>query len=216
MVKMTRLPNGHGKYLRLVAAGFAEALPALFTLFLIHRRVRQLRRMVFHLRGPEVPIAVLDAVREAEQHFYRNLGLLRRFAEDLQDVLCFISPGLIYALNVSVGPYRIKAQSVAGLIDYAIERDYLIMAVPPRRKDAALLAYFSMQPFINQWQAALILQHLKEQHPLLATMSWSSIAADRRLIAKLYSGYMGAGGDWATWKASIEPGKVAVERLQLG
>jgi len=68
---------------------------------------------------------------------------------------------------------------------------------------------------INQWLAALLLQHLKEEHPILATLPWSQIAGDRRLIAKLYSSYMGAGGDWAAWKASVEPGDVARKRMGI-
>ena len=46
-------------------------------------------------------------------------------------------------------------------------------------------------------------------------MPWSQIAGDRRLTAKLYSGYLGAGGDWAGWKASVEPGAVARKRLGI-
>ena len=130
--------------------------------------------------------------------------------------LSFVAPELVYRLNVSVGPYRIKARSVAELIDEAIPEGYLTFEAPPGQSVDTLLAYFSMQPVINQWQAALLLQHLKNQHPVLATLPWSEIAADKRLIAKLYSGYLGAGGDWAAWKRSVEPGKVARARMQLG
>ncbi len=172
--------------------------------------------ITFHLSGPEVPVVILDAVRDAESRFYRDLGFFRRCIEDLQDVLSFMAPELVYRLNASVGPYRIKAHSVARLIDAAIPQGYLTVEAPPGQTLDALLAYFSIQPVTNQWLAALLLQHLKDQHPALAPLPWSAIAADRRLIAKLYSGYMGAGGDWAGWKRSVEPGKVARARMQLG
>lgn len=200
--------------------GAAGGVPAvvllpLFALMLLYRRVHHLREIVFHLRGPDVPIAVLDAVREAESYFYHHLSLPRRLAEDLQDIACFVWPGLIYRLDASVGPYRIKAHSVVGLLGYAVERGYLAPVRPQDSRHAKLVPYFAMQPVMNEWQAALLLQHLKEQHPLLAPLDWSAIAADRRLIAKLYSGYMGAGGDWETWRATLEPGAVARERLGL-
>lgn len=184
-------------------------------LVFLYRRKHQLQGLTFHLSGPEVPVAILDAVRDAEAHFYRDLGFFRRRIEDVQDVLSFVAPELIYRLNVSVGPYRIKVRSVEGLIDEATGRGYLTLEAAPGQTLAELLPYFSMQPVINQWLAALLLQHLKEEHPTLATLPWSRIAGDRRLTAKLYSGYMGAGGDWADWKASIEPGAVARKRLGL-
>jgi len=200
---------------------FALALPFYGVLFFIptvvflYRRKRQLQGLTFHLSGPEVPVVILDAVRDAESRFYRDLGFFRRRVEDLQDVLSFVAPELVYRLNASVGPYRIKARSVDGLIDEAIARGYLTVEVALGQTLSALLPYFSMQPVINQWLAALLLQHLKEEHPVLATLPWSQIAGDRRLIAKLYSGYMGAGGDWAAWKASVEPGDVARKRMGI-
>lgn len=192
------------------------ALFLALTVVFIYRRKRQLQGITFHLSGPEMPVVILDAVRDAESRFYRELGFCRRCVGDLQDVLSFVAPELVYRLNLSVGPYRIKARSVADLIDEALPTGYLTFEAPPGQTLDALLTYFSMQPVINQWQAALLLQHLKNQHPVLATLPWSAIAADRRLIAKLYSGYMGAGGDWAAWRSSAEPGKVARARMQVG
>lgn len=200
---------------------FALALPFYGVLFFIptvvflYCRKRQLQGLTFHLSGPEVPVVILDAVRDAESRFYRDLGFFRRRVEDVQDVLSFVTPELIYRLNVSVGPYRIKVRSVEGLIDEATARGYLTLETAPGQTLSALLPYFSMQPVINQWLAALLLQHLKEEHPILTTLPWSQIAGDRRLTAKLYSGYMGAGGDWAGWRGSVEPGAVARKRMGL-
>lgn len=185
------------------------------TVIFLYRRKRQLQGLTFHLSGPEVPVVILDAVRDAEARFYHDLGFFRRRVEDVQDVLSFVAPELIYRLNVSVGPYRIKVRSVEELIDEATARGYLTLETAQGQTLPALLPYFSMQPVINQWLAALLLQHLKEEHPVLAALPWPQIATDRRLTAKLYSGYMGAGGDWAGWKASIEPGAVARKRMGI-
>lgn len=200
--------------LLLALPGYGLVFLLLLLLF-VYRRKRQLQRLTFHLRGPDVPAAILDAVRDAEAQFYRDLGPLRRFVEDVQDVFSFLVPGLIQALNLSVGPYRIRPQSVAGLLDEAVALGYLTVEDAEAGADHALLAYLSMQPVINQWQAALLLQHLKDDHPQLAALDWSAIAAEPRLIAKLYSGYMGAGGDRAGWRATLEPGRVAKKRMHL-
>ncbi len=78
------------------------------------------------------------------------------------------------------------------------------------------MPYFALQPVLNDWQAALLLQSLKDKHPALAGRSWDEIASDPEAVAKLYSGYMGAGGDWAGWLADDAPGPVARQRLGLG
>ncbi len=215
------MPPRDNRLVRPAVSPVALALPGYGLVFFLglllffYRRKRQLQRLTFHLRGPDVPAAILDAVRDAEAQFYRELGPLRRFVEDVQDALSFLSPGLVQALNLSVGPYRIKPQSIAGLLEGAVARGYLTVEDAAAGTDQALLTYLSMQPVINQWQASLLLQHLKEDHPHLATLDWSAIAAAPRLIAKLYSGYMGAGGDWARWRASPEPGCVARRRMHL-
>jgi hypothetical protein len=45
-------------------------------------------------------------------------------------------------------------------------------------------------------------------------MDWETIAADDEVIAKLYSGYMGAGGAWEAWRSSMTPGAEARKRLR--
>lgn len=44
---------------------------------------------------------------------------------------------------------------------------------------------------------------------------WAEIETQPLLIAKLYSGYMGAGGDWAMWRSQLTPGPVALDRMNL-
>ena len=119
------------------------------TVIMLYRRKRQLQGLTFHLSGPEVPVAILDAVRDAESRFYRDLGFFRRCVEDVQDVLSFVAPELVCRLNASVGPYRIKAESVTRLIDEATGRSYLTIETAPGQTLSALLAYFSMQPVIK-------------------------------------------------------------------
>ncbi len=199
-------------------AGVALGALLLLALLMILavRRSRLVDRMNVRLRGPMVPESVLDAVRGAEVRWYQGLPTWRRLVKDAQDSVGVLAPHLVYRLNSSIGPYRIKARTVRGLIGYALEHDYLrIDAVQDPRLDK-LLPYFSLQPVLNDWQAALLLQSLKDEHPALAGRSWDEIASDPEAVAKLYSGYMGAGGDWAGWLADDAPGPVARQRLGLG
>jgi hypothetical protein len=76
-----------------------------------------------------------------------------------------------------------------------------------------VLPIFALQPSINDWQASVLLEYLRQRHPALRNMKWEVIAADPNAIAKLYSGYMGAGGDWALWKSDLVPGAVSRDRL---
>ena len=60
-----------------------------------------------------------------------------------------------------------------------------------------------------------MLEHLRRRHPELRDMSWDLITSEPQLVAKLYSGYMGAGGDWETWEVTLTPGPEAVRRMGL-
>ena len=77
-----------------------------------------------------------------------------------------------------------------------------------------LIAYFSHQPAINDWQIAIYLEWLRRDHPMLRKRNWSEISADDQLISKLYSGYMGAGGDWDSWRSDEMPGNESKKRFQ--
>lgn len=49
----------------------------------------------------------------------------------------------------------------------------------------------------------------------MTELAWLEIEAEPELIAKLYSGYMGAGGAWELWRENLNPGSVAKIRLGL-
>jgi hypothetical protein len=93
----------------------------------IYRRFRALSSIDFKLDPPDIPRIILVSIKTAEAEYYGSQALWRRAAEALQDLITFLSPGLVY---------------------------------------------------------------------------------------KLYSGYMGAGGDWDGWKASLTPGAESRRRFQ--
>lgn len=193
----------------LIGLGAAGA----FAVWEAHRNAQLLATMDFRTHGPDVPDNVLDAVRGAELKAYDDMGPLRRTAEDLQDAIALLSPRLAFARDFSLGPYRIKASTVRETLDYALAKDYLTVRSEPSGEYKDVLPQFALQPSINDWEAGVLLDFLKTRHPQLRTMTWDQIAADQNAIAKLYSGYMGAGGDWTTWEADTVPGAVSRERL---
>lgn len=178
-----------------------------------NRRAQLLAELDFRTQGPSVPTNVLDSVRGAELHAYRDMGPLRKAAEDLQDALALLSPQLAFSRDFSLGPYRIKASTVRETLDFALARGFLTLRSERSSRYNEVLPYFALQPSLNDWEAGVLLEYLRERHPQLARMSWEQISRDPEAIAKLYSGYMGAGGDWAAWASSMTPGAVSRSRL---
>lgn len=194
------------------ALGLTTALVGVIVF--LYRRFRILSSIDLKLYPPAIPRIVLLAIEAAEAEHYRSQPLWRRAVEILQDMLTFLSPGLVYKLNFSVGRYRIKPKTIDGLIQWSIRSNFLRIHRTDDRRLRALIAYFSHQPAINDWQISVYLEKLRREHPALGRMDWAEIGESDELIAKLYSGYMGAGGDWGAWKGSVTPGTESKKRLQ--
>lgn len=184
-------------------------------LVVLKERAHWLAALEFEIAPPPVPFSVLHKIQSAERESYANRPLLRRTLEEVQDVLVFASPRLAYRANFSVGRYRIKAQTIEKLLPWAIEQKYLVLDDILLGDFTHALAYFSEQPVLNDWQSAIYLEWLRRDHPQLATLVWPDITSDPMLVAKLYSGYMGAGGAWDIWRADLAPGSVSLRRLGL-
>ena len=184
-------------------------------LWVMKERAHWLASLEFELRPPAVPTSILAAVRNAERKSYADRSIVRRLVEEAQDVLVFASPETAYKMNFSVGRYRIKATSIEAILPWAVEQRFVLLDSTSPKNFAHALAYFSEQPGLNDWQAATYLEWLKQYHPGLAPMPWSEIASNPELIAKLYSGYMGAGGAWDLWRENLTPGPVARKRMGL-
>jgi hypothetical protein len=182
---------------------------------IFYHRYRVLAAADFALDPPPVPRSVIVAVKHAETFAYAQEPWYRRAAEYAQDVLTFLVPRLTYRMDFSVGRYRIKPATIEALIPWAEQQGYVQLYGEPDERLRHLLPYFSEQPVINDWQVAVILESLRRDHPQLRETTWEEIAGDPRLVAKLYSGYMGAGGAWEQWRATLTPGPVAVSRMRL-
>lgn len=179
----------------------------------LHSRARWLASIDFRISSPPVPVELIQKIKDAEARSYAARSKLRQLLEYGQDALTFVAPGITYRLNFSLGPYHIKAKTIQELLPWAVENEYLTILDAPRSHALESIAYFAEQPGLADWGASLIVQSLKERHPQLKTMSWNSIVASDQLVAKIYSGYMGAGGDWDLWEENLKPGPIALQRL---
>lgn len=184
-------------------------------LWILKDRADWLASLEFELSAPPVPPSVLTTIRDAESAAYAKRSGARRLIEEGQDMLVFASPETAYRLNFSVGRYRIKAKSIEAILPWAIGERFVVLEDTSARSFAHALAYFSEQPVLNDWQAATYLEWLRQDHPMMVDLSWSDIAANPELVAKLYSGYMGAGGAWDLWRENLTPGAIAKQRLGL-
>ena len=184
------------------------------TIFL-HYRAKSLAEIDFRISYPPVPVEVTSAVRSAEATYYESRGFLRKLAEEAEDVVTFFWPPIVTTLDLSVGPYRMKASTLKELIPWTISEGYLTVVDVEPHKALQAISYFSEQPALADWGAAVILENLRLRHPKLRDMDWNSISSNPDLIAKLYSGYMGAGGDWTAWEATLKPGPESLRRMNL-
>lgn len=189
----------------MIAAGIA--------LWDANRKVQLLASLDFRIHDPGIPENVLTAIRNAELKAYNDMGWVRKAVEDTQDSLALLWPGLAFSCDFSIGPYCIKASTVREVVDFALDEGYLTLNSERSSRYNEVLPLFALQPSINDWEASVLLEYLRRRHPILRNMPWQAIAADPNAIAKLYSGYMGAGGDWARWESDLVPGAVSRDRL---
>ena len=209
-----RSTDGQVKML-LFGVAIGVLIGALSSLVFLQQRASWLSQYEFELAPPPVPLSILRKVREAEKRSYAEVALWRRAVEEAQDILAFASPGLAYRMNFSLGNYRVKSQTIRKILPWAVRNGYLKLEGKPDHRARHALAYFSEQPALNTWQAAALLAWLREDHPKLKALTWAEIAGNSELVAKLYSGYMGAGGAWDLWRSDLTPGPEARRRMGL-
>lgn len=188
-------------------------LCVLLVLVLTIKKMHDLLRLDYTLHETGVPELVVRLVQAAESYYYSQ-SKTNTSIEAIEDLLALIAPQIVYRFNFSVGRMRMKPKTMESVILWAIQQKMLTLNTKNAPKLAYLLAYLAIIPNVCRWQAEVYLAKLKSDHPQLADIDWSEIAEKPELIAKLYSGYMGAGGDWEGWKQTLEPGKEARKRFK--
>jgi hypothetical protein len=161
------------------------------------------------LLSPAPPYWIAQVYREAEENWRNDLPWWKKIAENYQDDIARDYPLLAYALDVTVGRYNMRPSAAREAITWATEQG--ITAQPgfsPMETVKSLIDSCSDTAI-----ALVIIAKLKDQHPTLRHLNWSEIESSDQYVAKLYSGYSGAGGDWAAWRADTKPGSVTMQRL---
>jgi hypothetical protein len=157
---------------------------------------------------------VVEVVGSAEETWQMQLGPLRGAAEQFQDEVARMSPLEAYAADWSIGRYNIRPSTAGAALDWAfaqgIAEDF---GYHHRPSDEELV-----RQIMDDAQAGtlvkLILTQLRADHPGLGALDWETIEATDQYVAKLYSGYLGAGGAWEAWRSNLIPGDEA--KLRLG
>lgn len=159
------------------------------------------------------PIWLVDVIRVAEENWQEQLNPLRRLTEASQESLARLEPGLVAAQDYSVGTCNVRPSSARRAVAWIIEQGWAYdVGIPTSISDIELVAWI-MDPALEVRIVQCILMSLRAEHPMLLALSWQQITQDDNLVAKLYSGYMGAGGAWAKWLDNLEPGPEALLRL---
>ena len=164
----------------------------------------------------EVRIAsqwVVEVVGTAEEAWQAQLSPLRAAAEQWQDQVASSAPLEAYAADWSIGRFNIRPSTARSALDWAfaqgIAADFGYHQSPG---DGEIV-----RDIMDQARASslvkLILAQLRDEHPALRAMTWDAIEAADQFIAKLYSGYLGAGGAWDAWRSNLFPGDEARQRL---
>jgi len=198
----------------LIDAIILLTLYIIFNLIMTIKKMRDLLALDYKLHDTGVPKNAIKMVEDAEQ-FYYSQNKFSQWIETIQDIMALSVPQIVYFFNFSVGRMRMKPKTMEANIIWAIKHRMLSLNTKKTSaKLTYLIGYLSMIPNVCHWQAEVYLARLKSEHPLLSEMSWSEIEQNPELIAKLYSGYMGAGGDWVLWKQSLAAGNEAKRRFQ--
>lgn len=159
------------------------------------------------------PIWLVDVIRSAEETWQEQLNPLRRLTEVSQENLARLEPALVASQDYSIGTCNVRPSAARQAANWIIEQGWAYqVGIPVSISDIELVGWI-MDSAREARIVQCILMRLRASHPMLMALSWEQIAQDDLLIAKLYSGYMGAGGAWGKWLDNLQPGSEALLRL---
>lgn len=165
----------------------------------------------------EVRIAsqwVVEVIGTAEETWQAQLSPLRATAEQFQDQAARSAPLEAYAADWSIGRFNIRPSTARSALNWAFARGIAADFGYDQPLGDEEIVREIMDPVRAASLVKLILAQLRDDHPGLREMAWDTIEAEDEYVAKLYSGYLGAGGAWEAWRSDLLPGDEA--RLRLG
>jgi hypothetical protein len=154
---------------------------------------------------------VMQVMLQAEVNWQKGLGPIRGNLKLLNDEVAYTDPLRAWRNNNSLSRYNIRPSTAYKAIRWAqgagAAPDFPNPPLPEQ------VVGWIMSEQTDTRLAALILNQLRDDHPLLRGKTWQEIEANDEWIAKLYSGYAGAGNAWDAWRADLKPGAIAIDRL---
>lgn len=154
---------------------------------------------------------VMRVMLQAEVNWQRSLGPIRGNLKLLNDEVAYTDPLRAWRNNNSLSRYNIRPSTAYKAIRWAqgagAAPDFPSPPLPEQ------VIGWIMNEQTDTRLAELILNQLREDHPLLRDKPWQEIEGNDEWIAKLYSGYAGAGNAWDAWRADLKPGATAIDRL---
>jgi hypothetical protein len=157
---------------------------------------------------------VVEVVGTAEETWQAQLSPLRATAEHVQDQAARSAPLEAYAADWSIGRFNIRPSTARSALDWAFARGIAADFGYDQPLGDEEIVRDIMAPARAASLVKLIRAQLRDDHPGLREMAWDTIEAGDQYLAKLYSGFLGAGGAWQAWRSDLLPGDEA--RLRLG
>jgi hypothetical protein len=156
---------------------------------------------------------VVEVVGTAEEAWQAQLSPLRATAEHWQDEAARTAPLEAYAADWSIGRFNIRPSTARSALDWAFAQGIAADFGYHQQPGDEEIVHHIMDLARSSSLVKLILAQLRDGHPALREMAWDTIEAADQYIAKLYSGYLGAGGAWEAWRSNLLPGDEARQRL---
>lgn len=154
---------------------------------------------------------VMRVMLDAEVNWQRSLGPIRGNLKLLNDEVAYTDPLVAWRNNNSLSRYNIRPSTAYKAIRWAqgagAAPDFPDPPLPEQ------VVGWIMSEETDTRLVELILNQLRDDHPLLRDKTWQEIEGSDEWIAKLYSGYTGAGNAWDAWRADLKPGSVSIDRL---
>ena len=163
--------------------------------------------------GGLVAAWVVAVVGAGEANRTSGASMIRRTADQVQRALLRLDPRSATVADWSIGRYQIRPATARAALHWACASDAVCTRGCDHRPSGAALVRQILDPAGGIALVQVILARLRDNHPCLRTMSWEQIEASDQAIAKLFSGWLGAGGFWTAWRADCRPGPLACRYL---
>ena len=157
---------------------------------------------------------IVDVIEHGEANRVAGDSTIRLEVERFQDQVARLDPPTAILTDWSIGRYYIRPSTARAALDWAFAAGTAAAYGYARRPSDIELVRHILDPARDGALVQVILAQLRDDHPLLRALNWEQIEASDQAVAKLFSGWLGAGGAWDAWRADLTPGPLARQYLR--